>query len=300
MVKHRIQITDSRVVQAIEMYKSGKAVKPICKELQMDGATLLRFLDELGLRRTRSEAIRGCKSIAKINDNALDILSPEALYWIGFLYADGHIPKDRPRISLTLSEIDKDHLVKFGNFFGENLPLTHTVKKGLGSHGYINNDAFRVQFSSRSIYNTLVSLGFTSRKTWDITPHDLLKSSRDFWRGVIDGDGYLGYKKYKGLNRYATLSLCGHEQTTNAFLVFLRENGIEPKAKSLKASNRDYLWTVTISTNIARDAATLLYQGASVYLDRKYEKYLSWIDPDNEMNRKLIPSPTSILPREEI
>src|ERR1700760_688444 len=100
-MKNIIKITDERITQAIVLYKSGKAVKPICKELHLDDSVLRKFLDELCIRRTRGEAIRGCKSVGKVNDGALDILTPDALYWIGFLYADGHIPKDRPRNSLT-------------------------------------------------------------------------------------------------------------------------------------------------------------------------------------------------------
>lgn len=287
MIKRRINITDPRVIQAVEMYKAGKGVKPVCKELRMDGTTLNRFLVELGLKRTHAEVVRGGKSAAVINDHALDVLTPEALYWIGFMYADGHIPKDRPRISLTLSVEDKSHLTKFAKFFGENIPITHTVKKGMASNGYVSNDAFRVQFSSKALHQKLLDLGFTNRKTWDITPHYLLKYSRDFWRGVVDGDGCLWHKKYKDQIRYCALSLSGNEKTLEDFLSFVKLSGVEPKAKVRKEPKREFLWTLTFSSGIGLAVANLLYKDAPIYLDRKYEKYLSWIDPNNEMNKKL-------------
>lgn len=276
MIKRRTHITDPRVIQAVEMYKAGKGVKPICKELRMDGATLNRFLVELGLKKTHAEVVRGGKSVAKINDKALDVLTPEALYWIGFLYADGHIEKDRPRISLTVSEVDKGHLKKFADFFGKDIPIIQSEKEHIGSHGYKTNNAFRVCFSSPRIYNKLVELGFTNRKTWDITPHDLLKNSRDFWRGAVDGDGSLWYVKYKGTDRYAGFGFCGNESTVDEFLSFLKRSGLFTEAKVKKESRREFLWTLTLSTNVAKTASFILYHKASVYLDRKYEKYLSW------------------------
>lgn len=287
MIKHRIEITDSRIIQAIELYKSGKAVRPICTELKLDGATLLRFIDELGLRRTRAEAVRRGKSgNAVVHHNALDVLTPEALYWIGFLYADGHIEKDRPRICLTIADADRLHLDKFKQFFGEGLIIMNARKAGMRSNGYVCDSQGRVAFSSPQIYKRLIDLGFSNRKTWDITPHDLLKNSRDFWRGVVDGDGWMLNIKYKGIDSYACLGLSGQETTLNEFLSFLRRNGLETKAEVHKKKNREFLWSVELHSNVARIAGHVLYKDAIVYLDRKYEKYIFWQTMNQKINQQ--------------
>lgn len=270
------------MIQAIEMYKSGKAVAPICKELKMDGATLNRFLKELGIKRSMNEAIRRGKSGgALVKHDALDVLTSEALYWIGFLYADGHIEKSRPRICLTLTEGDKLHLQKFADFFGTGLNLIQTVKGGIDKSGYENKPSYRVAFSSQKIYECLLGLGFTHRKTWNVVPHYFLKNSRDFWRGVVDGDGWIYTVKYKGVERYPALGLCGHVNTLTEFISFLNNNGVATDAKPLKKKTREFLWQMDLHTNVAKKAAELLYKDAPVYLNRKYEKYLSWINPDN-------------------
>lgn len=268
MIKHRIQITDDRVQKAIFMYKEGKGTKLICKELKMDGATLNRFLGELGLKKSHGDRVRSGKTDSIVRHDALDLLTSEALYWIGFLYADGHIEKDRPRISITCSEVDKLHLEKFAKFFGESLLISQTQKEGLRQNGYYCSAAYRVIFSSSKIYEKLKYLGFTNRKTWDITPHDLLKNSTDFWRGCVDGDGWVINKTQLGVG------LSGHVNTLEAFLLFIRRSGVVTETKPYKDKRREFLWKLDLHHHKAVSVLNLLYKDACVYLDRKYEKYL--------------------------
>lgn len=255
----KLQLTDLRVIEAIKLYNSGLAIKPICKQLKMDGEALRNILIKEKLLRTRSAASQMSKIKSIINHNILDELTPEALYWIGFLYADGHIEKDRPRISVTLSSKDKLHLEKMITFFGKGLSL-----RLLASGNY------RVAFSSARIYEKLILMGFTNRKTYAIIPHETLKYSKDFWRGVVDGDGWLS----KG--KQTSLGLCGHINTIQEFLNFVQKNNITTKAKPHKVKKRNYLWTVDLHSTKDKQIASLLYKDATVYLDRKYNTYLEW------------------------
>ena len=61
--------------------------------------------------------------------------------------------------------------------------------------------------------------GFTPRKSWDgcITDQRLL-NSRHFWRGMIDGDGSIGYRKRDG---YPLLSLVGTKIMIDQFRYFI-------------------------------------------------------------------------------
>lgn len=267
-MKKKLQITDFRVKRAIVLYKSGKAIKPICKQLHMDGQTLRKLLIVGGILRTRGEAVRGGKSNAVVNDAVLDIFTSEALYWIGFLYADGHIEKDRPRVALTLSEVDKHHLRKFGEFFGENLVIRKAEGRVMKNNGYVSNPTFRVAFSSKKIYQKLVDMGFTHRKTYEIIPNDVLINSRDFWRGVVDGDGWVINGKVIGVG------LSGSELTIKEFLYFIRKSGIETATSPLKSTRSDHLWSCELHSHKAVSVLKLLYENATVHLDRKYQKYL--------------------------
>jgi hypothetical protein len=252
----KLEEKDPRVQAAIVLYQSGKAVRTICQELKMDGEALRRVLKNLGILRTRQQAVQIAKSGQLVREEAFDILTPEALYWIGFLYADGHIEKDRPRITLTLTEKDLPHLEKFAAFTGS------LVRKVTGGF-------YRVCFSNKHIHNRLQSLGFTNRKTWDVTPHESLKYSRDFWRGVIDGDGWIFHTKVK------CLGICGYIDTLTEFMQFINLNGVPSKTSPYKDKRRSHVWRIDLHHHMASKVATLLYKDADIYLDRKYQTYIT-------------------------
>jgi len=274
----RIESTDPRIQEAIVLYKSGKTIKSICSELHLDGSVVRKFLINEGILRTRAEAIRSGKSDAKIYDNVLDELTPDSLYWIGFLYADGHIEKEpRKRISLTLSNKDETHLEKYCKFFGEGLQIRNVTNPNSKAPGQVNFDGkhSRVSFSSNLIYNKLLELGFTHKKTLNLIPKDELKNSRDFWRGVVDGDGHVcmtGDTRANGKYNYPCIGLSGTEDTLLGFLEFIKNNGIETDVVPYKDKRRN-VWKLDLHNNKALKTLDLLYKDSTTYLERKYQKY---------------------------
>ena len=282
-MKRKLLSTDLRVLEAIQMYQSGVTFKGVLKHFRMDGASLNKFLLEKGIKKTRSEQVRKGKGVLRLKDEAFDLLTPEALYWIGFLYADGHIEKEpRPRISLSLAEKDRDHLNKLNLFIGGDLKIREVFITGKQeSRGQINFDGryYRAAFSSRRIYDKLVSLGFTHNKTYDLVPHRLLKDSRDFWRGVVDGDGWIcmsGDKRAEGKYNYPIIGLSGTDETIKDFLYFVKLSGVATKAESSKKKGE--VWQVDLHNTPAKQVLTLLYKDAPVYLDRKFKMYQQIIE----------------------
>jgi hypothetical protein len=55
--------------------------------------------------------------------------SEEKAYWLGFLFADGYISKNKQTLEVGLSEIDKSHLEKLRLFFGGGLIRKKSYKK---------------------------------------------------------------------------------------------------------------------------------------------------------------------------
>ena len=256
---------DEKLKLAVELYKSGKTLKQCLKEAHIEEQRFRRYLIQESLLRSRSDQIRAGKSSAVINDHALDTLTPEALYWIGFLVADGHIEKDRPRITTTLSMKDNEHLLKMGRFFGKGL-VTRTVKGSGKSEG---EEFSRLCFTSKPIYEKLKSLGLHSRKSWSLTLPDELKYSRDFWRGVVDGDGWV-------LNKTVfTVGLCGTQETVSDFLKFINWAGVNSGTNARQVKNKG-LWTCDLHHNVAKKVSDLLYKDSPVHLDRKYQIYQDW------------------------
>jgi hypothetical protein len=65
-----------------------------------------------------------------LNHEAFDIVTNDAAYWIGFLFADGSViqqQKGAPQVQLRLSEVDRATLRSSANFWTLHmlLPLVH-------------------------------------------------------------------------------------------------------------------------------------------------------------------------------
>ncbi len=278
--------TQLQQVQMKELYLSGMSALKVAESMGTDNGTCRRELREMGLlTRSKSEIARLRTGIKYVRTEAFDKLTPEAMYWIGFLYADGSIGKTQCEISLSLAETDIDHLGKYNQFLGGYLSIKDVTPKnknrGLKGRKTWGGRMFRVKVSDKHMYDKLKELGFTTNKTHTITPHILLKFSRDFWRGVVDGDGWIteckrNYDSVNGVINYIypKIGLCGNEVTIHEFLKFIELSGIECKSAVKKAPKENSLYSMDSSGKPAMDIMNLLYKESIIYLDRKYQKYL--------------------------
>lgn len=269
------KVSQERIQKVIELYQQGLPASKIISVVNMTTRTVKTIIERYGIKLNRADLIQKGKNNSKVNHKILDELTPDALYWIGFLYADGHIEKDRPRITLTISSEDENHLIKFKNFFGENLSIRDVTSKKTNTslRGRITFDSkyYRVAFSSLRIYERLKELGFNHNKTYYIIPDKNLKNSRDFWRGVIDGDGSFSFS-----DDYKSISLSGTKNTCEEFLNFV--NSLEKLTESkVYKDNRAEVYKATIHSLKVPKILNILYKDSTTYLDRKYKKYLELI-----------------------
>lgn len=267
-----------------DLYLSGKAIMTIAKEMDTDKGTLRREIMGMGILRTKGEAQRICMGISYVKSDAFNILTSEAMYWIGMLYADGFIESKTPVLGLALSETDKNHLQKFCQFLGGEVKITEITPKkekwSLKGQKENSSKMFRVKVADRQLYDRLKQLGFTANKTYDIVPHELLRNSRDFWRGCVDGDGWVCKHTVnieKNSYLYCKIGLCGNETTVREFLRFIKLNGIECSSSVKKAKRENSLYSMDSTAGPAKQILNLLYKDSTVYLQRKYNKYLEMI-----------------------
>jgi hypothetical protein len=197
-----------------------------------------------------------------VNTNYFDAIDSEGKsYWLGFLYADGVIHPNRPEIYLALAKRDHNHIRKFKRHLNSGHPIKPV------------NGLMRISIGSSELKSSLISHGIKPQKsrygkpcTLNI-PEVLLVH---FWRGVFDGDGWVCYNKRKGRNRGKwQVGVCGTLETVVGFSDFIYE----------KLHYRPYIDQRDLSKNFARisynalkvekEVCNLLYNGASVFLDRK-------------------------------
>lgn len=248
-----------KLERAIEFYKEGKAQIFIEKELGFTRKTLRNlFKAQEGISyRSKSEQ-HFIRYGTEIDETVFDELTPESLYWIGMIYTDGYLTTKREfELGLTQHTNDIAHLEKFKTFLKSGRPITQ-------DHG----EAYRVRINSKKIHTRLRELGFTVDKSYTAKPHELLKESRDFWRGCVDGDG--GVYDYVATPQ---VFYCGTLESVFEFIIFCNKfAGVKEKYPS-KAKGVNF-YQIQYYGQDARKVTEFLYKDACVYLDRKYEKYL--------------------------
>ena len=126
-------ITDDQKARIVELYASGESTLKIGRLLQLSPFTVNYWLHRCGVNlRGPRETSTKCQ----LRHNAFDELTPGAAYWVGFLFADGSVSGcgQSGRVSLRVSERDRDHLVKLRAFLGS----THAISAGPTALKYLD------------------------------------------------------------------------------------------------------------------------------------------------------------------
>ena len=199
----KIRIKGSTIAQLLfaGMFYREKSINQIANELGIDWSTVKR---DLVSRNVEIQKIRnqynGSNGISntlfkEINDN-------DSAYWLGFLYADGSIRKDRNEITLDLQEQDRKTIEDFHSYCGnKNSIREHNINRnGKNYKSYVSG------FSNAIVKKNLINLGCVPKKSLTLTfPNEQQVPQEyiyDFIRGYIDGDGYIQYDYEKIINEW--------------------------------------------------------------------------------------------------
>ena len=230
----------------------------LSKKYHMKRDTISKYIKEAG-----GVVINKTNWVA-FDENVFDVIdTEEKAYWLGFLYADGHVGYKHNNIELGIDKRDYDHLVKFRYFLKLKSDKSITFSENI----------CRVRVSSPNMHQKLIEKGCTPRKTLtlkfptiDIVPDRLI---RHFLRGYVDGDGSLGlYHSKKGTDD-SCLHICGTpEFLTSAMLKI----GVFKGCNLYDVKNTP-IFNLTYKCLAARKVARLLYENSNIYLERKYNIY---------------------------
>jgi hypothetical protein len=122
---------------------------------------------------------------------------------------------------------------------------------------------YSLNIKNRYLAEKLTSLGICPQKSLTATVNPLFKDSRDFWRGMLDGDGNI----YISSQNTAHLGLCGTKSCVDSFIAFVNRKILSTEAHSITSAQM--LWHVDFAHFQAREIAKYIYSDATVYLDRK-------------------------------
>lgn len=207
----------------------------------------------------------------------------ERAYILGLLFADGCVMDDSS-IRLGLQSRDRDILIKINTLLKNSRPIS--VTKLSDKHPNWQ-DHHRIVFQSKKMKDDLVSLGCTPRKTFSLKfpinhiPERLL---HHFIRGYFDGDGcfYAGKLKSgsrKGDIKYSvgmvsTKSFC---KTVEQLIKKYTDVNVYTDARFPERNNSTR--QIKISGRIGSyKFLGWIYKDATIYLQRKYDKYIEHIN----------------------
>lgn len=203
--------------------------------------------------------------------------SEEKAYWLGFIYADGwtsyNYDKGHFSFGIELKESDDNHLKKFIESINGNVKINYRKRE----HDYktkFTTHTCLIRLHSREFVSNLIKLGVNKDKTYTLKFPNFIDSHlmRHFIRGYIDGDGFISFYKNKKYGYRCRMGfVCKSKDFANGLIDFL-ENEIE--GKLLSNIDRGSIAVETSNQNQLKVLINYLYEDSSIYLDRKYEKYL--------------------------
>lgn len=251
------KVTDDQINLMVSQYQSGDTIDKVSKSLGVSTSTVIAHLESLGIPRRN----RGRKP-ATLNHNKFDnLLDEEALYWAGFIAADGHINtkvKGTPRIEIGLGGIDIDHLGKFTEFLEAPGYKVHKYTRKSQNGGVSCCSVF---IGSETITDRLTVLGV---KGPELAKE--LSESRHFWRGLMDGDGSISK-----LIKYPSVTLSGRLYILDKYIEFLKTSlDIELNPyNNFSTTATKPTYRVGTTGKPAYRIVKFLYEDSLISLDRK-------------------------------
>lgn len=177
------KVTCAKIMEMCSQYQNGMNTIELAKKYNVTHSTISEWLKFYGVRlRTMTEVAR---RIYSLNKRAFDKLTPEGVYWLGFIYADGYICESKNCLTVKLKSSDRIILEEFKKF----LRSSHPIKIAKSNE----HRALRIVIKDKYFVNRLRELGLHQKKSLDLEFPTCLPENlySDFIRGYFDGDGCL-------------------------------------------------------------------------------------------------------------
>lgn len=235
---------------ACSLYESGSRIEEVQQKSSVSRPVIYRELRKRGIN-SHNGRIYSC------DHNSFDIPSADRDYWVGMMMADGCVSLqglNSYRIKLNLMNSDIEHLHKFKKFLKANNPIYEICTD--------NIQRATLSICSKRLFDSLSKFGVIPRKTKIAKVH-FLQKSKDFWRGVIDGDGCLQFRNSK-----PSISIAGSQNLTLQYINFIKS--FLPYCK-VNPYLINQTFCVDLRGNNAYQVIKYLYKDCSVALNRKNE-----------------------------
>lgn len=263
------------IIEAAKYYSDNQiSIINCAKKFKIGKNTLYNYLKE-------NNSIKNDKNYQKditYDKNFFDSIdSEEKAYWLGFIMADGYTKLDKnnnpAQTTIEISKKDINLLDAFKKSIKSNYIIRERSRTTVT--GKIS-EVCSITISSHHLTKQLVSYGVVPNKTYiGFINEEIFGENEElifhYLRGYSDGDGTIN--KNKG--NYVFKLVIRSKSILNTITNWIKKYcNIDPKIT---------IWenTYRLSIQNKKDYFIFLeklYKNANIYLDRKYQNYLSHID----------------------
>ena len=222
-----------------------------------------------------------------------EIDTDEKAYFLGLLKADGNVRKEMNIVSISLAEADKEILEKFNRVLGHDRPLYFEKRRE-----ETRQNMFNLYICSSIMCKDLEKWGVVPNKTLLLTWPKWIapEFTKDLIRGAWDGDGSAHYRQ-ANLKCTTDFALgCQEYLSTLGFNFHVypqKKNQTKPLSVLVTSGGKNVIKFLN-----------WLYEDATIYMERKYKKYLAIKDikmpPPDPLSAKYNEDGTPLTPEEFI
>lgn len=257
-----------------EYVNKQRTILDIAQEMNTDREEIRKYLRKYNIE-TDYERARIAGKKYHFNERIFqNIDTAEKAYWLGFITADGCIEcmqrtkangeiYSNYRLRICLSAKDKEHLIKFRHFIGDdNIPIMDHYTK---IDGYEKlHHVVSIKICCKQLALDLMEKGIVPNKSTKECPPEYLPQSLipHFIRGELDGDGCIFKDKYS-----VKINICGGKDLMEWIYNQNSQRGYVYKDKISPA-----LYTYNIfKQEDVKDFLNWIYKDSTIHLSRKYE-----------------------------
>lgn len=191
--------------------------------------------------------------------------SEEKAYWLGFILADGYLSPKHNLVGIELKATEVEHLEKFK----KDIKATNPIRIYKKNSTFGKQETCRIELSKKETMLDLMRFGLTNNKSYDgKLPQISSNLKHHMIRGYFDGNGCITTKKD---GKFYAISFCGTKEILQSIEKTM-EDFVWHWSKRRDGDNNNY----TITTGQQKQVEIFLdylYKDATIFLDRKYEKY---------------------------
>ena len=269
-----LKMMDIIIQEYLDTPEKERSLTKLGRKYGVKRQTISKYLKE------RSIDVVNYQNRCRIDETVFDTIdTEEKAYWLGFIYADGNISSEGYRFEINLSAKDLNHMLKLKSFLkGDDIEIKIDTNKGE------QYPMCRMSVRNEHLWNALNNKGCIPCKSLTLEwPNENIFSNksliRHFIRGYWDGDGTIGLYngKYGHVFSFSTMGTQSFLEGVKNFI------GIGGTLKNANTSNRkNNAWVLVYTTLKSRKAARLLYEKATIYLERKYNIYQEFCRVEEE------------------